>query len=507
MAEEREPWTSGNEYATRYATYAAYTRDNTVAELTTALDYLNNEYSRYGLANGTNEHPYDLSLVANADYSSGQDSWATTENHSGSGSFGIASDGTQKNYFNSTFNTWMRHATVYQEGILVDEGIYRLSARMKGSPKDDTSTFIYATTGAVAHWEDPVFKGTTFYGYLTTEAAGDWSTVEAYITLDAPATLRIGVLSWGNNWNGGTGGAFAVDDWALEKIDYALTTKGGVATVAGPAPLAAISAALSEDVAVLDLTKATSLASAEIPTSSNPNLLILATSGQVSNATNVVVDGTCASLRLEKGHPFVNPAAFTATNAAYTLSAEELAGGSFATLMLPFRVTSLPGQAFVLDQGVDLMGGTMQGTATGTIEANKPVLVTGAGTYSGSGVEVPAVASGATFSNGELTGTYTATAAPASSYVLQNHTAGEGVAFYLVGTTRPTVNPFRAYIKAQSNNVKALRVLFDEDGISAPAIPGTDAAEAGIYSLSGQRLHSLPRKGVCLVNGKKLIIK
>lgn len=507
LVNQRQPWTSGDDYATRYATYSAYTALNTVEELTTAIDYLNNEFERYALAHATNTNPYDVGAVVNANYSSGQDGWSTTNNQTGGGSYAIASDGKQSNYFNSSYNSWMRHSTVYQEGIVLDEGIYRLSAKMKGTPKDDVSTFIYGTTGAVAHWEDPVFKGTTFYGYLTQSVASSWSTVEAYLPLDAPTSLRIGVLSWGNNWNGGTGGAFAVDDWKIDKIDYAVTMNNGIVTAVGAAPISEINASLNSNVAAVNLQQATGISSASISTTYNPNMLIYAKdAGQVDNTKNVIVEGICSNLELQKSNTsFIVPTGFTATTANYTLTSAELAGGSFATLMLPFAA-ALPsgGAAYTLDQGVNLIDGNIRGTSVSSIAANSPVLVTAAGDYTATNAAIPAIASGATYTNGELVGTYSAVAAPASSYVLQNHINGEGVAFYLVGSTQPTVNPFRAYIKAQSNNVKAIHVAFGEDGINE--IANDESSKGQWYNLAGQRL-SKPLKGVNIVNGKKVIIK
>jgi len=506
------PWTSGDEYATSYATYAAYTASNTVAELTTAVDYLNNEYEKYAIEYATTTNPYELDVISNADYSNGTTDWATAVNQTGGGSYNVTSDGFQTNFFQSTYNTWMRHSSVYQEGIVLDEGIYKLSAKMKGSPKDDESTFMYATLGSVAHWEDPVFKGTTYYGYLTTDVAGSWSTVSAYLTLSAPATVRIGVLSWGNNYSGGTGGAFSVDDWKIEKIDYAISTKADVATVVGAAPLAAINSALTSDIAVVDLQSATGLSSAAISTTNNPNLLVFANSGQVSNTQNVVVDGTCANLQLTSGHPFVNPTAFTATSATYTLGSSYLAGGNLATLMIPFAATTLAGTAYALDQDIDLIDGNVRGTAVSTVAANSPVLVTASGSYSGSSVAVPVVASGATYTNGQLVGTYTATTAPAGSYVLQNHTGGEGVAFYLVGSTRPTVGPFRAYIKAQGSEAKAIRVQLDDEADAIEAVSMDAQAEGATYFTTDGRRLSAPQRGINLVRRadgtvRKILVK
>lgn len=255
---------------------------------------------------------------------------------------------------------------------------------------------------------------------------------------------------------------------------------------------------------VVDITNATFTSGTSTVTFTNPNgLVFVKTDGQTSAAKNEVVGTTCTSLQLTDGHPFVNPTAFTATSATYTLSA--LAGGEFATLMLPFTATTLSGSAYTLDQGVDLMDGNIRGTAVSSIAANTPVIVTASGNYTGSNVTVPVIAQGATYTNGELVGVYSPTAAPTSSYVLQNHTAGEGVAFYLVGSTKPTVNPFRAYIKAQSNNVRALQFQSegDTDGIH---FVDNEETKNVIFNLAGQRI-SKPQRGVYVVNGKKVIIK
>lgn len=499
-------WTSGDEYATNYATYSAYTASNSIAELTAAINYLNNEYEKYALAYGSNTHPYDLKAVQNPTYDNGTTSWSETHNNTGNYSQGIASDGTQSNFYQVSTNTYLRHATIYQEGIILDEGVYRLSARMKGSPKDNESTYLYATTGAVDHWGSTLFAGTTYFGYLTTDVASSWSTVEAVITLDAPTRLRIGALSWGNNWSGGNGGAFSVDDWKIEKIDYAVTTKSGVTTVVGPAPLTDINDALTSDVTVLNLQKATGLSSAAISTTNNPNLLIFANSGQVSNTSNVIVEGTCATLVLADGHSFVNPTAFTATHASYTLSA--LADNKFGTLIVPFNATAPSGTVYTLDQDINLIDGNIYATEVSSIAANSPMLVTAAGNYTGSNVTIPVVAQGATYTNGQLVGTYSPMTAVEGSYVLQNHTNSEGVAFYLVGNTKPTVNPFRAYIKPQSSNARAIRVVFGDEteGVDSLTASPSPKGEESVYTLSGQRV-TQPTKGLYIVNGKKMIIK
>ena len=257
---------------------------------------------------------------------------------------------------------------------------------------------------------------------------------------------------------------------------------------------------------MVDVTGATYSGSSTV-NFTNPNgLVFVKNDGQTSATQNEVVNGTCSNLVLVDGYPFVNPTSFTASNASYTLST--LAGNKFATLMVPFNA-SLPngGSAYALSEDINLMDGNIRGTAVTLIEANSPVLVTASGNYTGSNVAVPVVASGATFENGELVGTYTPMTAVEGSYVLQNHELGEGVAFYLVGSTKPTVNPFRAYIKSQGSNARALHVVFDDEAQGIENVnDNLNANEKGCYDLMGRRV-AQPTKGLYIVNGRKTVIK
>ena len=97
--------------------------------------------------------------------------------------------------------------------------------------------------------------------------------------------------------------------------------------------------------------------------------------------------------------------------------------------------------------------------------------------------------------------------------MLQNHTSGEGVRFYIVGPVIPTVGPFRAYIKPQDSGVKSIGVEFGlSSGISS-TYEGQDILLEGaqVFSIGGNRL-SRPQKGINIVrysNGttRKVIIK
>lgn len=236
----------------------------------------------------------------------------------------------------------------------------------------------------------------------------------------------------------------------------------------------------------VDLTGATGINDLSINTTANPNVLIYANAGQVSNANNVVINGTCANLVLTDGYTFQAHKNFEATSASYNMTAiaENAEGKSFGTLMLPFAVSSLPGKAYTLDQGV-AFGDEIQATEVNAIQANTPVLVTAAGAYTASQASI--AATNTSYTNGELIGTYKAQTAVAGTYVMQKH--GNRVAFYIVGDTKPTVNPFRAYIKAQNAGTRErISIKFDDatgigDVEAVPEIADGKYIENGVITI------------------------
>ena len=287
----------------------------------------------------------------------------------------------------------------------------------------------------------------------------------------------------------------------------------GIVNVLGNNVVADINNAITDDIAVLNIEQATNLNDTQIdPEITHPNLLIYAKStDQVANRTNVIVDGVCSKLYLKKqNHPFFVPKAFTATEARYTVASIDLAGGKFATLMIPFAGVVPTGNAYTLDQGVNTLGGEVKATKVTTVPANSPVLITGYGTFEAEAndINIPVIERGATYTSGELTGVYSTTKAPVGSYVLQNHTS---VAFYLVNDMQPNVGPFRAYIKPQASNAKALRVIFingdDTTGIGTLHNDGTLTMDnAEYYTVGGARL-SAPQKGLNVVRYSNGIVK
>ena len=271
--------------------------------------------------------------------------------------------------------------------------------------------------------------------------------------------------------------------------DYVFTGSGVLTASA----LAALADASATAIDATGITKATAL------TTANPNCLIVANEGMVTNEQNVIVDGTCASLVLADGHPFKAPADFTATAASYstTISTEAKAG----TLCLPFAAT-LPTdvKAYTLDY---TSGDAATATEVETsISANTPVLLNGSGeaTFTGSGN----VVASATNTNGVLTGVFEDSYVPANSYVLQKQ--GDNVGFYKVAADNTmTIKPFRAYLTA-TTEARSLRIVYADNTTTAITATAATEGSSAVYDLQGRQV-SQPLKGIYVKDGKKFIVK
>lgn len=257
---------------------------------------------------------------------------------------------------------------------------------------------------------------------------------------------------------------------------------------------AALADALATSIDATGITAATSLPTA------NPNCLIVANDGMVSNTKNVIVDNVCANLELTDGQPYKAPVDFTATNAKFT---KTVSAAGYATMMIPFGAKRPTGvEAFDLTA---VNGETITSSSVDAITANSPVMIKAtAATYDfkASNVSITATANGEV-TNGLLKGGYATmtAAADANNYVLQNN--ANGVNFYLVTETAATVKPFRAYLTTPNAARELTLNLGETTGIEA--MKKGDMTTT-VYNLSGQRV-AAPQKGLYIVNGKKVIVK
>lgn len=263
----------------------------------------------------------------------------------------------------------------------------------------------------------------------------------------------------------------------------------------------------------------------------NPNALIIANEGQVSNANNVVVDGTAASLVLnDGGYAFNTTADFTATALNY---AREFTKDTWLTVCLPFAYP-IPENVKVETLGaIDL--GTKTFTfdeVTGTMEANTPYLIknsteTAALFASLSGVEVEAtpaamnvpITADNSEHQGEFIGTYTTVKTDA---LMEDGTydilffGTDGQLYYLSqGITTKVVNikPFRAYIRLPKGAINWIdgqqaRVRHRNSAMTDIEGPELDAQGSMlIYDLMGRRVTAIEKGGIYIVNGKKVIVR
>lgn len=492
------PWTTGDDYATNWTTYQAYTEQTPDDDLDAATAYLKANSDLYAWDHASLAHPYDMTvLIKNAD---------CADNTAWTGS-GRTTDvnindhwsGTQRTVFTQNCaGTGVRHQNITIE----KPGTYLLQTAVRpcvngawakihfGDKIGLTDTYLGFTGGNVnkdfTKGTDDLANNGQGFGWQMNEVTQYVKTANTAYTIN----IELSYESGNHREKCQAGGMRLL--YIGQSYDE---TTGGIHRYYGPQTLT--TAELTDDVPVLDFTEATLQAPLTL-TATNPNGIVYAAADANITGGNVVKGGTCAQLTLTDGHPVQIPAAFTATDATYTMTA--VADGRFGTLLLPYDAT-LPagGKAYSLDADIDLTG-DIYGTELQTLTANEPALVTMAGQYTAHSAAIAATPY-TSYNKGHLTGVYAATEAPEGSYVLQNH-ATAGVAFYLVGQTKPTVGALRAFIPAQGNGVKAIRVLFPD----ATAIDDAPAAttSAPVYDLAGRRVQR-PAHGLYIINGKKII--
>ena len=244
------------------------------------------------------------------------------------------------------------------------------------------------------------------------------------------------------------------------------------------------------------ITAATALATA------NPNCLIKANAGMVTNTKNVIVDGVCATLELTDGMPFEAPEAFTATAASFSKTVDDAA--KYATMVIPFAAALPSGVEAYNITGVS--GTAVTATDAAAIAANKPVLLKNAGTFEFTAADADIAAVSGEQTNGILRGVYQNTdiTVDAANYVLQNQ--GGTVAFYQSSASMPAIKPFRAYLSA-AGGAKVLNLQFGETtGINDASRLMESAKENVVFNLNGQRI-AAPQKGINIINGRKVIKK
>ena len=195
------------------------------------------------------------------------------------------------------------------------------------------------------------------------------------------------------------------------------------------------------------------------------------------------------------------------------------AENQYGSIILPFNAEVPAGVTAYSVNATQTDGTTLKLVEQNEFEANTPYIV-----YAENGITETLAGLGsaytdASYTEGWLTGVYTATAAPVGSYVLQNNDGKVGfyeVVAYNEETEKggqPTVGANRAYLTAPAQDAKPRAFFFNADDATAIAtIAAMTAGEVeGIYTIGGAKVQSL-QKGINILkmkNGqtKKVIVK
>lgn len=186
-----------------------------------------------------------------------------------------------------------------------------------------------------------------------------------------------------------------------------------------------------------------------------------------------------------------------------------LTANRWATAVYPFAVSGVDNIA-VLDS-YDASTGKLGFTSAAASTANVPFMMmstTDKSEITLSNVEVAATAANpvATKSEASLIGSYTSTEITnnENNYFLSSNV------IYKVGTDGADISPYRAYIQLTGSGAEARSLTFVIDG-EATAISGIAAdkqlGNGNVYNLKGQKVSGQLKKGVYVVNGKKVAIK
>lgn len=304
---------------------------------------------------------------------------------------------------------------------------------------------------------------------------------------------------------------------------------------------------VADDVAAVDLSN---INYTSITPNKNPNTLYIIGSEQTVpeslDGKNVVKGGVAEQITLTDGHAFYSPVDFTATNISYTRTEstyynKETKKG-WTTLVLPFAPAGI--KTYVGETKYDLTWFTGAeetdknlwlmkfndehngivdfGYAGSTLEANKPYIMALPGdsygnkwsleglpiTFYAANADIKANAKATTVgTNYKFVGTTLSKTNLTDVYKLN----ADGDQFVL-GTTA-SIEPFRAYFAPTSTAATAteLSIGFGRNVITnVLELKGVtevkDADNNSIYNMNGQRV-AQPKKGLYIVNGKKVVIK
>lgn len=306
-----------------------------------------------------------------------------------------------------------------------------------------------------------------------------------------------------NGWEGqGGSGTITINGAYLSKeapVEYVRSHQYVLAgDTKGDMP--SLNAALADKEAILfDATLLTNKEAIEL-TSANPNCIVLAKEGKISNTSNVSIDGKIHNLVVTDGYPMAVPTGTTAADeASYSREVSKV-----GTVCLPFTVSSNEDVQFYTIG--DLNDGILTLNAAKEVEAGTPAVVEATGKITLTGSSDLAAAG---MAEGGMT--------MIGSYEQKTIVAGDEAIYAISGdelvraTKTITLPAFRAYFVGKNAGAKVRLAMGGNDATAIDSVAEGNATVEGIYSVNGAEQKSL-QKGINIIklsNGKvqKVLVK
>ena len=332
------------------------------------------------------------------------------------------------------------------------------------------------------------------------------------------------VQEWGNSWR------YDMHDYvAAEGIEATLSD--GTTDML----LASETIVVPNDVTSIDLRGITTYPT--INTNNQPNCLLVVDNKSSLNGKNVIKGTTAANVELTDGSSFASPINFTATEISYERSftkGTDGEGGGWTTIILPFDVEAIEvddepepkpvdwfhsstdtKKNFWLRELVSDGEGSVTFGYVSELKANTPYIIAVPGNKWGT--------------EWNLIGKTLKFIGKSNANIEKDaETEKDGDHYSFVGTTvrqqledvyalneegstfeygNAMIAPFRAYFTPLGGSNPSRLIIRSEDGKTTAIgqLPAEIATPDGIYTLDGRKVKGNLKKGVYIVNGKKMI--
>ena len=232
-------------------------------------------------------------------------------------------------------------------------------------------------------------------------------------------------------------------------------------------------------------------------------LLLPAGNTTAENTKNVVIGGVCEDLLLDDSKNFEIPSDFTAVKVAQK---REYTADKNSTVCLPYALDETQASALgTFYEPTAIASGTVTMTSVTKTKANVPYMLKAKGTkVSAEMVEVKKPTGALAGTETRFVGTYSGTTLSHTDTKQYYCFTTDGT-FIHVETDDVHVKPFRAYIALDSALGRSLDIDFG-DGTTGIKNLKVGVEDNVYYDLQGRRV-LYPKKGIYILNGKKVIIK